>query len=197
MAIDIDECEDVGFSVSVSKPLGVVFGENPNPYFGVGIDDVAEGLNGGMAGHRVGDQLLAVNGKVAVGKDFDSILEMLQDAPTNLDLVLYRGTVSMVFDILSNRMGEDDVAVAEIDGDDEDYSEPAILDDDYEPPVIEFEEEKPLTAGDVFRAFGKLGSMVLSSDEEKPKPEKKKNTGFFGIGGETIQLDGDDAAGTK
>merc|ERR1712232_1519720 len=148
----------------------------------------------------VGDQLLAVNGEVVVGKDFDSILGLLQEAPASfpLELVFYRGTVSMLFTTLANRLEEGQTSVS--DYGDDDGEEEVLMDEDYEPPVIEFEEEKPLTPGDVFKALGKLGSMVMSSDDEntpKQEPPKKKNTGFFGIGAETIQLDGDDAKGTK
>merc|ERR1719162_982883 len=55
------------YEVEVPKPMGVVFGENPDPYFGLVVDDVSEGMNGGIAGLRVGDQLLAVNEKVVAG----------------------------------------------------------------------------------------------------------------------------------
>ena len=66
-AVEYDQVFEVGYSVSVQKPLGIIFGENPDPYFGLVVDDVSEGLNGGMAGLRVGDQLLAIDGEVVVG----------------------------------------------------------------------------------------------------------------------------------
>merc|ERR1712238_278253 len=69
---------DIGFTVSVSKPLGVVFSENPDPYLGLVIDDVAPGLNGGVAGMRVGDNLVAVNGEVVIGKYFDTAMDLLR-----------------------------------------------------------------------------------------------------------------------
>mmetsp|Transcript_35428 Transcript_35428/g.85741 ORF Transcript_35428/g.85741 Transcript_35428/m.85741 type:complete len:91 (+) Transcript_35428:963-1235(+) len=88
------------------------------------------------------------------------------------------------------------------------------MDENYESPVqidVSKYEDKPLTAGDFVKAIGKLGSIVaetLTDDgndddsNEGPssggsgsedKKEKKKKRGFFGIGGETIQLDGKDA----
>ena len=140
---------------------------------------------------RIGDQLLAVNGEVVVGKDFDTVMGTLQSAPARLDLVLYRGTVSSLFTILSNREGDDFI-------DEDDGSEEVIMDENYESPVvIEVKEKKPLTPGDFFKAMKKVGEMLTEDSQpaggdaaEKPK---KKNTGFFGIGGESIQLEGDDA----
>jgi hypothetical protein len=194
MAVSYDDVAGVGYGVSVQKPLAVVFGENPDPYFGMGVDDVSEGLNGGVAGLRVGDQLLAVNGEVVVGKDFDSIMRFLQDAPTSLDLVMYRGPVRTLYTILSNRMDEGE-SVRE---DDDKGDEPVIMDENYESPVrIEVKERKPLGVGDVFKAMGKLGKMLVDDNGETKSVETKKKSGFFGMGGESIQLDGNDATGLK
>ena len=187
------------YEVSVPKPLGVVFGENPDPYFGLVVDDVAEGLNGGKAGMRVGDQLMAVNENVAVGKDFDDVMGLLQDEPATLSLIMYRGPVTQLYTVLSNSLGEDE----SIYEDEDDYEEEVvIMDENYESPVrIEVKEEKPLTAGDVFKAFGKMGQMLgetLAADpNEGAAPPPKKNTGFFGIGGDTVQLDGKEARGYR
>jgi len=34
------------FEITVPKPMGVIFGENPEPYLGLVVDDVSEGMNG-------------------------------------------------------------------------------------------------------------------------------------------------------
>ena len=194
------------YEVKIPKPLGVVFGENPDPYFGLVIDDVSEGLNGGRAGLRVGDQLLAVNQQVVVGKDFDAAMGVLQSEPKALSLMMYRGPVSQLFTVLANQLEEGESIYDE--DDDYDDEEVVIMDENYESPVrIEVKEEKPLTAGDFVKAIGKLGSMLgesltadpnegQSSDAGAPPPPKK-NTGFFGIGGETVQLDGNEARGYR
>ena len=183
------------YEVAIPKPLGVVFGENPDPFFGLVVDDVAEGLNGGIAGLRVGDQLMAVNENVVVGKDFDDVMGLLQNEPTTLRLIMYRGPVSQLFTVISNQLQEGE---AMYDDEEEEEEEEVIMDENYESPVrIEVKEEKPLTAGDVFKAVGKLGSMfaeTMTADPNEGKdpsspPPPKKNTGFFGIGGETVQLD--------
>ena len=187
------------YSVSVPKPLGVIFGENDEPYFGLVVDDVAEGYNGGKAGLRVGDQLLAVNGIVVVGKDFGSVMETLQNESGNLELTLHRGPVRQLFTILGNQL-EDGESIYE--DDDEEDSEVVVMDENYESPVrVEVKEEKPLTPGDFFKAIGKVGSMVaetLTEDTSGADPATpKKKTGFFGIGAESIQLDGTDAKGYR
>ncbi|KAG7336981.1 hypothetical protein IV203_016375 [Nitzschia inconspicua] len=188
----------VSYDVTVPKPLGIIFGENPEPYFGLVVDDVAEGMNGGKAGLRVGDQLLAVNGNVVVGKDFDSVMSLLQQDSEVLDLVLYRGPVRQLFTVLGNQL-QDGESIQD-DDDDDDESEVVIMDENYESPVrIEVKEEKPLTPGDFVKAIGKLGSIMadnLKSDDNATS-EPKKKTGFFGIGAEAIQLDGVEAKGYK
>mmetsp|Transcript_11801 Transcript_11801/g.24944 ORF Transcript_11801/g.24944 Transcript_11801/m.24944 type:complete len:265 (-) Transcript_11801:2964-3758(-) len=202
------------YEVRVPKPLGVVFGENPDPYLGLVVDDVSEGMNGGRAGLRIGDQLLAVNEQVVVGKDFDSVMGSLQAEPGSLNLIMYRGPVRQLFTVLSNQLDDDQSIVEDEDEYDENDidSQPVVMDENYESPVrIEVKEEKPLTAGDFVKAFGKLGSMLgetLTSDpnegvsdaaavsSDAPAPPKKK-TGFFGFGAEAIQLDAEDARGYR
>lgn len=196
------------YECSIPKPFGVVFGENPDPFYGLVVDDVSEGMNGGKAGLRVGDQLLAVNEQVVVGKNFDTIMGMLQAEPKALDLVMYRGPVRQLYTVLANQLeeGESIYDDDDYDEDDED-SQPVIMDENYESPVrIEVKEEKPLTPGDFVKAFGKLGSMLGEtlkadpnegvSDPATPPPPKKK-TGFFGIGAESVQLDGNEARGYR
>jgi hypothetical protein len=197
------------YEVRIPKPLGVVFGENPDPYFGLVVDDVSEGLNGGKAGLRVGDQLLTVNEQVVVGKDFDTIMGMLQSEPKVLNLVMYRGPASQMFTILTNQLDEGESLYDDEDEYDEEDSQPVIMDENYESPVrIEVKEEKPLTPGDFVKAFGKLASMAaetLTADPDEgnsdtaasPPPPPKKKTGFLGIGGESVQLDGNEARGYR
>lgn len=188
------------YAVAVPKPMGVIFGENPSPYLGLVLDDVAEGLNGGRAGLRVGDQLLAVNEQVVVGKDFDSVMESLQDGPSTLSLVMYRGPVEELFAVLDNQMSEGETLYDEGD-EDELNSQPVVMDENYETPlVVEVKAEEPL---DYAKGFRKLGGMIMDTLTSAPEegasdssPPPKKNTGFFGIGGETVQLDGEDATGT-
>eukprot|EP00539_Tryblionella_compressa_P018018 CAMPEP_0178867908 /NCGR_PEP_ID=MMETSP0747-20121128/5703_1 /TAXON_ID=913974 /ORGANISM="Nitzschia punctata, Strain CCMP561" /LENGTH=204 /DNA_ID=CAMNT_0020534811 /DNA_START=130 /DNA_END=744 /DNA_ORIENTATION=- len=204
MALTYDQVVSkvVSYSASVPKPMGIVFGENPEPYFGLVVDDVSEGMNGGKAGMRVGDQLLAVNGKAVVGKDFDTVMGLLQEEQGVLDLVLYRGTVRQLFTILGNQLEDGETIQDDDDDDDDDGSEPVIMDENYESPVrVEVKEQKPLTPGDFVKAIGKLGSVLMEKpeDDNNPPPPSSppKKKGFFGIGGETIQLDGDDAKGIK
>jgi PDZ domain len=201
MALTYDQVVSrvVSYDVAVPKPLGIIFGENPEPYFGLVVDDVSEGMNGGKAGLRVGDQLLAINGQVVVGKDFDTVMSLLQQESTVLDLVLYRGPVRQLFTILGNQLQEGE-SIQDDDEDEDDESEVIIMDENYESPVrIEVKEEKPLTPGDVVKAFGKLGSMMAESlkGDNTPSSAPKKKSGFFGIGAESIQLDGDEAKGYK
>jgi len=194
------------YEVSIPKPLGVVFGENPDPYFGLVVDDVSEGMNGGKAGLRIGDQLMAVNENVVVGKEFDGVMDLLQSEPSTLSLVMYRGPVTQLYTVLSNQFADEGTMYDDEDDydyDDEDSQE-VIMDENYESPVrIEVREEKPLTAGDVFKAIGKLGSMLgetmaadINEGNDAP-PAPKKKSGFFGMGGETVQLDGNEARGYR
>lgn len=112
------------------------------------------------------------------------------------------------YTILGNQLEDGQTIASDGDDDDDDDedSEAVIMDEDYESPVqidISKYENKPLTAGDFVKAIGKLGSMLAETaarspedgngDDEAPPKDKKKKAGFFGIGGETIQLDGEDA----
>jgi hypothetical protein len=190
-AASYEICLEVGYNTQCPKPLGIVFGENPDPYFGLVVEDVAEGQNGGRAGLRVGDQLMAINGEVVVGKDFDSVMNAFQLSSGTLDLVLFRGPVASMYTILANQMGEDEFVRDDDEGDEE-----IVMDENYESPVvIEVKEKKSLSPADFFKAAAKVGKLLLEDDTTPPgvKKEKKKNQGFFGIGAEAIQLDGNDA----
>eukprot|EP00542_Grammatophora_oceanica_P013599 CAMPEP_0194047546 /NCGR_PEP_ID=MMETSP0009_2-20130614/25030_1 /TAXON_ID=210454 /ORGANISM="Grammatophora oceanica, Strain CCMP 410" /LENGTH=264 /DNA_ID=CAMNT_0038693203 /DNA_START=8 /DNA_END=802 /DNA_ORIENTATION=+ len=207
-ALSHSELLAIGYSATVPKPLGVVFGENEAPFSGLALDDVEPGLNGGKAGLRTGDQLLAVNGENVVGQDFDTVMEKLRSAEGTLDLTMFRGNVKSLYVILDN-MGSAMDGTSEAEGDVSD--EPVVLDENYETPVVidvsEFE-DKPLSLGDVFKAAKKVGQMLTEETEEekaaaearKKQQNEKKSGGFLGGlfgGGETIQLDGDEASGLK
>lgn len=189
-----ENLSDIGYVAGVSKPLGVVFGENGDPFGGLRVDDVESGLNGGQAGLRVGDQLLAVNGVSVVGGDFDGIMDLLRSGADPLELQLFRGDIRQLYTILDNQNLIEE----------EEPEEEVIMDENYESPVqinvAEVEDEEPLSVGDVFNAFKKIGGKMIEENKQKaaaaPKDEKK---GLFGgmFAKEAIQLEGDDASGLK
>lgn len=189
----MNQLADVTFTVSVKKPMGIIFGENPRPILGLVVDDVSPGLNGGAAGLRDGDQLVAVNGQVAVGRDFDAVMSLLQqDNSPFLKLTMFRGSATDLYTILQSRLGGG--------GELQDLFEPpeedvVVIDENYEAPRVVFEnaQEKPLTVGSVLNIFKTAGS------NKKEEDGGKKKQGMFGgmFGGETIQLDGNDASSVK
>merc|ERR1719253_1530217 len=102
-AMDTSDVEDVGYSATVQKPIGVIFGENKEPYGGLRVDEVELGTEGSRVGLRVGDQLLAVNGDLVIGDSFDGAMSLLQSAPKRVKLLMYRGNVASLYTILNNR----------------------------------------------------------------------------------------------
>lgn len=195
-AIPIDDIEDIGYYTMVKKPLGVVFGENPQPYSGLRVDDV-EGAEGGSAGLlRVGDQLLAIDGEVTIGTSFDSCMAYLTASPSSMELLMYRGSVRDLYTILNNRNIEDDEADTD--------NVAVVMDENYESPVrIEVKEDKGINLGRVFTRLtgGDPDSKPAAADTSDtsaaaPKKEKKKGGGgLFGMFGESIQLEGEDGTG--
>lgn len=210
-AVSYDSIADIGYLVpSIQKPLGVVFSENEAPYYGLVVEDVEPGLAGGVAGLRKGDQLLSVNQQIVIGEAFEAVMDTLRTAPDPMQMTLFRGTARQLYMILGNRQVETN------DEKDDDYDEDMIvMDENYESPVKvpidnndAIDNDAPLTVGEVFTAFQKMGSMVAdrmtassspSSSSPSPPPEKKKGKGLFGglFSQETIQLDGDDASTIK
>jgi hypothetical protein len=190
-AVTYADIQEIGYPASVARPLGVIFGENPEPFLGLVVDDVALGLNGGAAGLKIGDQLLSINGNVVIGSDFESTMDVLRDAET-LDLMLFRGPAKLLYQILQNQDTQ-----PEEEEEEEDDDEGTMFDDDYESPVRvpiidEVEEDYgPLTPGDVMNAFKK----VTSGLGDKVEKDGTKKKGFFSsmFSDETVQLDGDDA----
>jgi hypothetical protein len=199
--VSYDEIADIGYDVSVAKPMGVVFGENPDPWNGLVVDDIELGQNGGVAGLRVGDQLVSINEQVVVGGSFDDVMTILREGPPVLNLQMYRGGVRALYVILQNRAGDNPLG-QDVEMDEEEV----IMDENYVSPVVidvsQYNDD-PLSVGDFVNAFKNLGKMLTEGEEgDAPAPAKKqgetkKAGGFFGMfQQETIQLDGDDATGT-
>merc|ERR1711937_431731 len=127
-------------------------------------------------------------------------MELLKETDGELELQLYRGSVSSLYKILENR----GVEAEEKEGADEDEGE---LTEDYVSPVVVNVEDynKPLTASDFVKAFKNLGKMMIEDNQntqtkpqrsEKQKEEKERGGGIFSMfQQETIQLEGDDASG--
>lgn len=197
--IPYENLQEIGFSASVNKPLGVVFGENKFPLLGLVVDDVEPGLNGGAAGLREGDQLLAVNGVSTVGGDFDSVMSTLRDSPDPMELLIFRGSAGDLYGIT-------EILTEKYVGNLEEEEE-IVMDENYESPVqievTEVEDEEPLTVGEVFGALGKLAGNAIKDATENKAEASGENQGekkglFGGLfggggGGETIQLEGNDA----
>jgi hypothetical protein len=188
VTLQAQDLAKIGYVVKVTKPLGLIFGEN-DEYGGLVVDDVEPGLSGGAAGIKAGDQLLAVDADIVVGDGFDAAMGVLRTAANTLELRMFRGSVEELNLLL---FGTDEPLLVE--------SEQVIMDENYESPVVvpidEDYDDSKLTAGDFFNGLKKLASSALPSEQ---KQEKKKGGGFFGgmFGGETVQLDGDDASTLK
>jgi PDZ domain len=178
---------DVGYQVTVPKPLGIVFGENRAPYGGLVVDDVEPGLNGGKAGIRVGDQLMSVNGEYVVNGEFDIVMDKLRNSPNSvLDLQLYRGSVSSLFTIVMNKNGMVDADdFFDNNDDDQEEEQQIVMDENYEPPIVTAEDYEDnrisvsQVASEAFKSLGGLFSGGLKS--------------ILSSTSETIQLEGDDA----
>jgi len=196
-SIDID---DVGFFVEVTKPLGVVFGENPQPYFGLTVDDLELGSNGAKAGIRVGDNLVSIDGELCVGEDFDSVMDLFKESAGRIELQMFRGTARMLYDTMPENTLEEDEAGGVGDDDEE-----IVMDENYEAPTVDLAmfDRKPLTAGSVLKAFKKIGQNtveLLTEDvgEAEPVRETEKKKGFFGLfQQETVQLEAEESRGYR
>ena len=187
-----DAIDDVSYSVKVAKPMGVIFGENPEPFFGLSVDDVEPGLNGGSAGLRMGDQLVAVNDEIVIGDSFTAVMTALQQAESPVQLTLYRGSIKSLYTIIQNRDGFEEA----------EPEEEVIMDENYESPVkidiSKYEnQDDSISVGDVFKAFSKLAANAVPKDDAgSSKKDDTKKGGFLGgmFNQESIQLDGDDAS---
>jgi hypothetical protein len=191
-ACKMEDIEDIGYTVKVQKPLGVVFGENQAPYDGLRAEEIEEASEGERVGIKFGDQLLAVNGDICIGNGFDSAMSLLRNSPNEMELLLYNGPAKNLYKILTNRN-------VELESDDDE--ELPVMDENYESPVqVDVTEQRGFD-------FGKAVSMLTGGgDDGETKKEQKegaasssggKKGGLFGMfSQETIQLEGEDATGT-
>jgi PDZ domain len=192
--VNLDSISDVGYFVTIEKPIGIVFGENRAPFNGLAIDTVESGKNGDIAGLRIGDQLIAVNGKSVIGSDFDRALSYIINAPSPVELQLYRGTIKSLFTIVMNRRSDDyDPDEEEEDEDEEGVvsdDEMMIFDENYESPVI-------MSAEDFENNSDKISISQVAGDAAKTIGNvlsPQTIGGFFGkmFPQETIQLEDKD-----
>ena len=180
--VDLETLSDIGYFVSVKKPLGVVFGENRAPFYGLVVDAVDADAPGAAAGLRVGDQLMAVAGQSVLGQDFEAALGRLQQAASPVELQLYRGTATSLYTIVVNRRGEDFVE------EEEDDEVAIVFDESYESPVIMTAEE----LGDDTISVSQVAKETAATIGTMLSP--KSIGGFFGqmFSQETIQLEDKD-----
>jgi PDZ domain len=190
--VDLDTVSDIGYIVTIEKPVGVVFGENRAPFKGLSIDNVESESNGDKAGLKVGDQLMAVNNKSVIGYDFDRALSLIKDAPSPVELQLYRGTIKSLFTIVVNRRSDDYNPDAE---EEDEFEEEGVVSDDdivfdenYESPVImsaeDFGDDTISISGVATDAAKSIGNIF----------SPQTIGGFFGkmFPQETIQLEDKD-----
>jgi hypothetical protein len=169
MRVDLGTLSDIGYEVTVDKPLGVVFGENRAPFNGLVVDSIQEGSNGEAAGFKVGDQLMAVNGQSVIGVDFDDAMDALKNAESPVELRLYKGLVSALFTIVMNRRGEDDDDLFDDSGDVE--ADEVVFDESYETPVVmSFDDDDgddkisiSAAAGDAVKGLGNMFGKSFGS----------------------------------
>jgi hypothetical protein len=188
----MEDIEDIGYAVRVKKPIGVVFGENSAPYDGLRVDEIEDGSEGERVGIQYGDQLLAVNGDICIGDDFDTAMGLLRNAPKDMELLMYKGPAKNLYKILTNRN-------VQLDAREEDMP---VMDENYESPVkVDVSQQKEFSLGKAFSRLAGGGDETSSAEEKKQSVgagnKKKSGGGLFGIfNQETIQLEGEEASGT-
>jgi PDZ domain len=201
--------EGIGYKTAVRKPLGVIFSENSAPFFGLVVVDVEIGLNGGKAGLRVGDQLVAVNGEPCLQQDFDTCMAKLINADTRspLELQMFRGSPRDMYTILENKQ-ENAISIIMDDAGDEEAVE-VVMDESYESPVVVPVDESDidgvddiqLTPQDISKVFSNVASSFfgnLGKENVKRDPAGDGKSFLASMfQQETIQLDGDDATTLK
>ena len=96
----VDAMDPVNYvTVSLKKPMGIVFEENDKPDGGIYVSEVKEGGIAEQDGSiKTGDQLVAVNGGKVYGIDFDSALGAIIDAATEeTELLFFRGPATQFY----------------------------------------------------------------------------------------------------
>lgn len=84
------------YEISLSKPLGIILEESEAGQGGVQVESLAEGGAADVSGSIVRGDVLKKIGEVDVSSsDFDSIMELLVSAPSDLDLTFGDGLGTM------------------------------------------------------------------------------------------------------
>ena len=84
------------YEISLSKPLGIILEESEAGQGGVQVESLAEGGAADISGSIVRGDVLKKIGEVDVSSsDFDSIMELLVSAPSDLDLTFGDGLGTM------------------------------------------------------------------------------------------------------
>ena len=86
-------------SVSLTKPMGIIFEENDAEFGGIFVQSLKDGgaaaENGGL---QAGDQLVVVGTQSVCGLDFDEALgAILDSAEDEVKLTLFRGTAKQFY----------------------------------------------------------------------------------------------------
>ena len=86
-------------TVSLEKPMGIVFEENDKPDFGIFVTELKEDGAAEKNGQiQLGDQLIAVNGSKVYGKEFDDALGVIIDSELPLtELLFFRGPAKQFY----------------------------------------------------------------------------------------------------
>ena len=82
-------------TVSLSKPMGIVFEENDSEYGGIFVLEISEGSSAEKDGTvRPGDQLVAVGSKKVSGLAFEEALgAIIASTEEKTKLVFFRGPI--------------------------------------------------------------------------------------------------------
>ena len=86
-------------TVTLTKPMGIVFEENDATYGGIFVHSLKEGGLAAAAGTvSVGDQLVAVVDQKVAGLPFDDALGTILEAPGDtVALIFFRGTADQLY----------------------------------------------------------------------------------------------------
>lgn len=91
----VDSMDAVNYvTVTLTKPMGIVFEENDADYGGIFVHSLKEnGIAAENGSIRAGDQLVAVNDRKVSGQPFDDALGAITETTGDaLQLLFFRGT---------------------------------------------------------------------------------------------------------